>query len=795
MSIASTQQTPTSPRASWKTRIFGEPSEEQKMFQKFQEGFRTQYAVIQRYEQNEQYETAQQAVEELTQKYIQARGTGKEKLDVMKGDATHAKEYRHYTRLLGFIDQSITKLQRDHTRLTKKIAKQKKNKSGRLIDLFFRIFRGDTEYAHLRESSTFDDLMRYTEGLIRDGRIEDALAACQELTLRHQKARSLYDDKFKRLERLAISDIPGIAQKAKDRIRELSKNLKILDERLKKISIATVSYEKKKDKILEKRAIKEKEDRLKSDISAIERTLKNGRYAIALGLAKKLIIDYPDESRAKRVYKQTEQKCQTHQKKKNPGSNDEKWKVRDFLKEAGIEDEAVIAEEIKPTVGESLGAWFGRVTGNISNFRKNFLRRSVEVERRKALSSIDKMISRYKENGEVSDTLQTNLNVAKEGFRKDIRDLQLTGFEFFGEIVSKDEVSGDTFGSRYIEKLDSTVFYLGDATGHGVQAAFTVSMTSKLFYDHIKHYTTLRDLMTVINNDLKKKIVGKFFLTGIFFEWDIRKKKLNFIGGGHDPIYVYRRRTGELEKIIPGGLAIGVRTIKESALLKIREIPLEDGDCLVAYTDGILEARGADTNELYGGTNLETSIKKHCSKSTLSPRDIYDGILRDVQGFQNGRAFDDDVSVYILKRDMKKDIIADKSEIDSMITQMVGIDKKSIKINAKRQTREEVLAEIEKKRYEIELKTRLASLQRLYEVGEFHKLKQEALRLFKEGYANKKVKFYLEKVFKNENVLVQKKLEQKMQAKYNTLREMYRKKQYDIVVNDCIQIIAKNGRI
>ena len=175
-----------------------------------------------------------------------------------------------------------------------------------------------------------------------------------------------------------------------------------------------------------------------------------------------------------------------------------------------------------------------------------------------------------------------------------------------------------------------TVFYLGDATGHGVQAAFTVSITSKLFYEHIGAYTSLRELMTNINNDLKRKIVGKFFMTGIFFEWDAQKKKLCFIGGGHDPMYIYRQRTSEIEKIIPGGLAIGVRTIKDPNLLKIQELNLEEGDFLITYTDGILEARNNETNEIYGLPRLEASIKKHANNNNVSSRGLYDALMGDV---------------------------------------------------------------------------------------------------------------------------------------------------------------------
>ena len=135
---------------------------------------------------------------------------------------------------------------------------------------------------------------------------------------------------------------------------------------------------------------------------------------------------------------------------------------------------------------------------------------------------------------------------------------------------------------------------------------------------------------------------------------------------------------------------------------------------------------------------------------------------------------------------MKTDIITDKNDLAAIMKDLGAVDK-SINVQVgKKRTREEIVAE---------LKIRIIKLQQLYDDGEFYKLKQETLKFIKEGYANKKIKFYLEKVIRNEGQITQKKLEQKMQAKYTTLREMYKKGQYDIVVNDCIQIIAKNGKI
>jgi serine phosphatase RsbU (regulator of sigma subunit) len=62
-----------------------------------------------------------------------------------------------------------------------------------------------------------------------------------------------------------------------------------------------------------------------------------------------------------------------------------------------------------------------------------------------------------------------------------------------------------------------------------------------------------------------------------------------------------------VEKIIPGGLAMGVRNIVNANSIKVRDMLLDDGDFLMGYTDGIIEARN-NKGELYGLERLAKAI-------------------------------------------------------------------------------------------------------------------------------------------------------------------------------------------
>lgn len=61
---------------------------------------------------------------------------------------------------------------------------------------------------------------------------------------------------------------------------------------------------------------------------------------------------------------------------------------------------------------------------------------------------------------------------------------------------------GDTFG--FYHRKDRTIFYFGDATGHGVKAGFTVATLSNLFFDRVRDdRLTIEELYLELNNQLK----------------------------------------------------------------------------------------------------------------------------------------------------------------------------------------------------------------------------------------------------------------------------------------------------
>ncbi len=396
-------------------------------------------------------------------------------------------------------------------------------------------------------------------------------------------------------------------------------------------------------------------------------------------------------------------------------------------------------------------------------------------------------ISKISEN-EKDDEI---LSIMESGLTKDISNFKIDGYEFYGKIMGKDKIVGDTFGAY--RDGSKTIFYFGDATGHGVQAGFTVSLLTKIFYEQAKKIKTFIELFAVVNNELKEKLKGRVFVTGVFIEHDAMSGKLRYIGAGHDPMYFYHKEENTVEKIIPGGLAMGVRKISNVNSLKTKDMPFVDGDILVGYTDGIIEARNGK-NELYGLERMRDSIARNAHEAQGSLPRLFQLIIEDVKAFMGNGIFMDDVSLFIFKRDSNLDIISNKNELDALLKELDS-SQRTVKMDLKGKTRAEVQEEIRKEKQKKELKARLSNMEQLYKIGEYGRLKAEVTLCYKMGFVDEKMNFYLQKILKNEEKSKVLKLEDRIQRKYEMLRELYDKGEYGVVIRETIDVLYKNGNI
>ncbi|NCP76712.1 hypothetical protein GW830_01025 [bacterium] len=89
-----------------------------------------------------------------------------------------------------------------------------------------------------------------------------------------------------------------------------------------------------------------------------------------------------------------------------------------------------------------------RISLLIKNFGIKNLEKKEYIKRQRALKDIERLLTQSETINNISDENSNNelLSIMHNGLTKDIKDFSLQGFDFFGKILGKDKIVGDTFG-------------------------------------------------------------------------------------------------------------------------------------------------------------------------------------------------------------------------------------------------------------------------------------------------------------------------------------------------------------
>ncbi|MDD2566320.1 MAG: PP2C family protein-serine/threonine phosphatase [Candidatus Gracilibacteria bacterium] len=656
--------------------------------------------------------------------------------------------------------------------------------------MFFRIFEIFKKKQQDSEMiDDFDDALFFIKTYEKAQDYKNAIMAIRELILKHKSGINYYEETLKKLYMMEVSNIESVSNEAKAKKKIINAALEILNKRLIILNKRLKEVEKIKTKKDDKLKFQAEKEKFKFKSDEIKDFISKKDYAKALSWAKKFIFEFQGNKDALKLLQKV-QKLHDADRNRLEKSKLRQEKMDKLLGDMGVDMKYLEDKARKITFWDELKL-------KRKESKRKAEQRDEYVKKMKTIGSLEKLIAKSGSIDSISQldmsiiTNEETFNILSTGLIKDLKDFETYGFDFFGKIFGKDKIIGDTFG-HFKTLGNKVVFYFGDATGHGQQAGITVAVLSKVFIEASKTYKKLSELVFDVNNSLKGKIKGKSFVTGIFFEWDYARSVLKMVGAGHPPLFIYRREQGIVEKIIPGGLALGVRNIANLSSVKMRDIPLGNGDTIFGYTDGIVEIKNVE-GTMFGINGVEKSFEKQ-AKKFLDPEKIYNAILADVEEFKGINEFDDDVSFFIYTRNFSKDLIANKNELEAILKETNS--KKSIKdISFKKRTKEDIMEELKKEKQDRELKIRLERLDRLAKIGEYIKLKQEVLVCYKEGYVHSKMKYYLEKAIANEQKVIVKKMEEKLQKKYDTLTELYKKGEYEIIIKEAMDVIFKNGKI
>ncbi len=643
----------------------------------------------------------------------------------------------------------------------------------------FSFFRKKTP-EEIASIKSFNEAIKTIKIFIATSEWEKADKAIEEIKQKEKKAfenliESLIEniDKKSEIEKLSI-------EQTKEKYKKTYEN------RIKKLEKLKIKKDKLEKKYFEKQEKERFKIRFKKIKEELEHLIATNRWQEALWIlqnfleenkSKKIVIDFYNKEK-KVIKKAIEKEKKLKEKKLKENIKLEALKL--IWKTANIDVNSNNKNNYKE---DSL--W--KILKDKFNFYKKL------KERKKIKEMLDEINLLIEEDNKIKNELaKQKLATIHQWLVKEIPKDNMIWYDFYGKILGATKIAWDALWMY--EWKTKYNFFIGDATGQGIRAWFIVSMISKLF-SNLASKKNLKNLVFEINNELKQNLKSRNFITAIFFEINKKDyKKIDYVWMWHEPMLIYRAKEDKIEKINAWGLAAWVVLIENKEKIKIQKLELQDWDVLLTYSDWLIETKWPNEEHYWINKLIETF--KKVAKFEKRPLKIYNYILDDLKYFKQWAKFNDDLTIMILSRNTDKDLIIwkDKKEIiKEMDLEWVPSKDDLRKLKGKTKAEiEEELKELQKQR---KLKNIIKTLDNYYYTWEILRLKEAAIKYIKEWFIDKKINDYLKKAIAKEQSYKIKLKENRMLNKYNILKELLKKWDYETVIKETENIIAKDWNI
>ncbi|HOT43519.1 MAG TPA: 7TM diverse intracellular signaling domain-containing protein [Spirochaetota bacterium] len=228
---------------------------------------------------------------------------------------------------------------------------------------------------------------------------------------------------------------------------------------------------------------------------------------------------------------------------------------------------------------------------------------------------------------------------------------RVSGYDISTYMKPAQEVGGDYYDIINIKGCDWLV--IGDVSGHGVPAGLIMMMVQTSIHSVlvVQPDTSPSDLLVQVNRIISENIkkLGEEKYMTITVLACIQDGRF-YYSGLHQDLMIYRARSGNVEVFETDGMWLGIYS-NIQGMVGDNTLTLDVGDTLLLFTDGITEARRADSpagpseseRDMFGQDRLR-DILARLGKNTTE--EIKGGILKELSSY----VCHDDVTMMILKR-------------------------------------------------------------------------------------------------------------------------------------------------
>ncbi len=191
---------------------------------------------------------------------------------------------------------------------------------------------------------------------------------------------------------------------------------------------------------------------------------------------------------------------------------------------------------------------------------------------------------------------------------------------------------------------------IADVSGKGIPASLLMTICRC----NLRHYSALHDsparVLMELNRSMAPDMRKDMFITLVYAIIDMDKDEIVFARAGHELPLLSRRDPEKsivaTEMLQSEGIAVGlVESDLFDSVIEDKQVPFEQGNVLVFYTDGVTEATNDEDVEFSGG-RLADVVKTLRNRTC---HELNQGVLDSIDRFAGRNRMDDDISLVTIK--------------------------------------------------------------------------------------------------------------------------------------------------
>jgi serine phosphatase RsbU (regulator of sigma subunit) len=216
---------------------------------------------------------------------------------------------------------------------------------------------------------------------------------------------------------------------------------------------------------------------------------------------------------------------------------------------------------------------------------------------------------------------------------------KIKGLHIAACYIPMSSVAGDFYDFIVVDERHVGIL-IADVCGHGLPSALIASMLQTALAAQSPNASCPPRVLTGLNQALYGKC-HLHFVTAAYLFLNLDKSTVNYAGAGHPPLLLWRNKSGSVAEVLENGLMLGI--FPDSTYSAIM-LPLEGGDRIVLFTDGIVEARNS-SGEQFGIGRLKEMVKEnHALPADQFADTLLDGVARWSEKI-SGQGQSDDITL------------------------------------------------------------------------------------------------------------------------------------------------------